>query len=379
MSKVKELMEKRNDVLLKMTAIIDKAEEEVRAMTETEQQEYDKYKTEMKGLNATIQAAEERAKQEAGNAPKGQEEKTEEEEIRAFEQYCRGNVTALEERAMKLGNDSSIIPRTIVDRILTKVKETCPIFELTDLYNVNGELVLPYYDETGSAITAAYIEEFTELTEKTGELKSITLKSYIIGVLAKISKKLINNTDFDIVGFVTDQIVKNLREMIEKEVLTGESGNIKGIFPNAKNKVTAPYATITGDLLIDVQMSVKEPYQANAVWIMDRSTFTEIRKLKDGDGNYLMIPDFAAGGGWMLLGKKVHLSESVPKFAQSVKVLAYGDMKGYTLKIGKNIETQVLQEKYSTQYALGVQAFVEVDGAITNEEAIAVLEMGAGA
>lgn len=81
MSKVKELMEKRNDVLLKMTAIIDKAEEEVRAMTETEQQEYDKYKTEMKGLNATIQAAEERAKQEAGNAPKGQEEKTEEEEI----------------------------------------------------------------------------------------------------------------------------------------------------------------------------------------------------------------------------------------------------------------------------------------------------------
>lgn len=379
MSKVKELMEKRNDVLLKMTAIIDKAEEEVRAMTETEQQEYDKYKTEMKGLNATIQAAEERAKQEAGNAPKGQEEKTEEEEIRAFKQYCRGNVTALEERAMKLGNDSSIIPRTIVDRILTKVKETCPIFELTDLYNVNGELVLPYYDETGSAITAAYIEEFTELTEKTGELKSITLKSYIIGVLAKISKKLINNTDFDIVGFVTDQIVKNLREMIEKEVLTGESGNIKGIFPNAKNKVTAPDATITGDLLIDVQMSVKEPYQANAVWIMDRSTFKEIRKLKDADGNYLMIPDFAAGGGWMLLGKKVHLSESVPKLAQSTKVLVYGDMKGYTLKIGKNIETQVLQEKYSTQYALGVQAFVEVDGAITNEEAIAVLEMGAGA
>lgn len=43
MSKVKELMEKRNDVLVKMTAIIDKAEEEVRAMTETEQQEYDKY------------------------------------------------------------------------------------------------------------------------------------------------------------------------------------------------------------------------------------------------------------------------------------------------------------------------------------------------
>lgn len=44
MSKVKELMEKRNDVLLKMTAIIDKAEEEVRAMAETEQQDYENTK-----------------------------------------------------------------------------------------------------------------------------------------------------------------------------------------------------------------------------------------------------------------------------------------------------------------------------------------------
>lgn len=374
MSKVKELMEKRNDVLLKMTAIIDKAEEEVRAMTETEQQDYEKYKKELEGLNATIAAAEERAKREAGNNPKTQEEKTEEEEVRAFEQYCRG-----ETRALKLGDNGSIMPRTVVEKIITKVKETCPIFELADLYNINGELVVPYYDETSSAITAAYIEEFSDLVEKSGDLKSYTLKSHIIGALAKVSKKLINNTDFDIVGFVVNQIVKSLREMIEKEALTGESGKIKGIFPNAKNKVTAEDATITGDLLIDVQMSVKEPYQEKAIWIMDRSTLREIRKLKDGDGNYLMIRDFATGGGWMLLNKKVYLSENAQKFAASTKVLAYGDMKGYTLKIGKDIETQILQEKYSSQYAVGIEAFVEADGAITNEEAIAVLEMGAGA
>nr|DAL92514.1 MAG TPA: major capsid protein [Caudoviricetes sp.] len=374
MSKVKELMEKRNDVLLKMTAIIDKAEEEVRAMSETEQQDYEKYKKELEGLNATIAAAEERARMEAGKNPKTQEEKTEEEEIRAFEKYCRG-----ETRALKLGDNGSIMPRTVVEKIITKVKETCPIFELADLYNINGELVVPYYDETSSAITAAYIEEFSDLVEKSGDLKSYTLKSHIIGALAKVSKKLINNTDFDIVGFVVNQIVKSLREMIEKEALTGESGKIKGIFPNAKNKVTAEDATITGDLLIDVQMSVKEPYQEKAIWIMDRSTFREIRKLKDGDGNYLMIRDFATGGGWMLLNKKVHLSENAQKFAASTKVLAYGDMKGYTLKIGKDIETQILKEKYSSQYAVGIEAFVEADGAITNEEAIAVLEMGAGA
>lgn len=374
MSKVKELMEKRNDVLVKMEAIIDKAEEEVRAMTETEQQDYEKYKKELEGLNATIAAAEERAKREAGNNPKTQEEKTEEEEIRAFEKYCRG-----ETRALKLGDNGSIMPRTIVDKIITKIKETCPIMDLADFYNVNGELVVPYYDEDSSAITAAYIEEFADLVEGTGDLKSYTLKNFIIGALAKVSKKLINNTDIDITGFVMNQVVKSLREMIEKETLTGGTGKIKGIFPNAKNKVTAPDATMTPDLLIDVQLSVKEPYQENAVWIMDRSTFKVIRKLKDGEGNYLMIKDFTTGGGWMLLDKRVHLSENAPKFAASTKVLAYGDLKGYTLKIGKDIETQILQEKFSSQYAIGMEAFVEADGAITNEEAIVVLEMGAGA
>ena len=45
----------------------------------------------------------------------------------------------------------------------------------------------------------------------------------------------------------------------------------------------------------------------------------------------------------------------------------------------KDIETQVLQEKYSDQYAIGVHAYMEFDGAITNQQALAVLEMGAGA
>ena len=372
MAKLKELREKRNDVLIKMTDILDKVEEETRAMTDEEQGEYAKLKTEVEGLNATISALEERAMFEAGKEPKDPAATTEEEEIRSFEKFCRG-----ETRALQLGTNGSIMPRTIVDRILTKVKETCPIFELADVYNVNGELVLPYYDESSKAVTAAYIDEFTELTEHSGELKSITLHSFIVGALAKVSKKLVNNTDFDVVGFVADQVAKSLREFIEKEALTGAATKVKGIIPNSKNITKAANATLTSDLLIDVQMSVKEPYQAGAVWIMNRETFKAIKKLKDGKGDYLVIKDFTEGGGWNLLGKRVYLSDNVEKLAASKKVLVYGDLKGYALKVGKNIETQILNEVYANQYAVGVNAFVEIDGAIANDEAMAVLEMGA--
>lgn len=372
MDKLKALKEKRNDVLLEMTGILDKAEEETRAMTEEEQEKYAGLKKEVEGLNKTISALEERAMFEAGKEPKSPEAKSEEEEVRSFEQFCRG-----ETRALQLGTNGSIMPRTIVDRIITQVRETCPIFELADTYNVNGELILPYYDESAKAITVGYINELQDLTESTGELKSITLTSHIAGVLSKVSKKLINNTDFDIVGFVVNQVVKSLREFIEKEALTGASGKVKGIIPNAKNIIVAVGTEIEPDTLVDMQMRVKEPYQANAAWIMARETFADIRKLKDGDGKYLLIRDFVEGGGWTLLGKRVYLSENVEKRAASKKPLVYGDLKGYTLKIGKSIETQILNETYANQYAVGVNAYVEIDGAITNEEALVVLKMGA--
>lgn len=142
------------------------AEEEVRAMAETEQQDYEKYKKELEGLNATIAAAEERAKREAGNNPKTQEEKTEEEEVRAFEQYCRG-----ETRALKVGTNGEILPRTVAQQIITKATEMCPIMELATVYNVKGELVLPYYDESSTAIEVKYVDELTDLTEKAEKSK----------------------------------------------------------------------------------------------------------------------------------------------------------------------------------------------------------------
>lgn len=374
MSKVKELMEKRNDVLLKMTAIIDKAEEEVRAMTETEQQDYEKYKKELEGLNATIAAAEERAKREARNNPKTQEEKTEEEEVRAFEQYCRG-----ETRALKVGTNGEILPRTVAQQIITKATEMCPIMELATVYNVKGELVLPYYDEKSTAIEVAYIDELSDLTEKSGEIKGITLKGWIVGSLVQISRKLINNEDFDIVSHVISEVATKMAEFIEKEALTGNASKIKGILPNATNKVTAADATLTADLIIKTQLKVKTKYQKNAVWIMNTSAFEAARLLKDENGRFLLVPDMVKGEGYMMLGKRVYLSDNMPEFAQNNKVMVYGDLKGYAINMPFGIETQVLSELFAKSYSIGIIAFAEVDGAITHEDAIAVLEMGAGA
>lgn len=251
--------------------------------------------------------------------------------------------------------------------------------ELATVYNVKGELVLPYYDESSTAIEVKYVDELTDLTEKSGEIKGITLKGWIVGSLVQISRKLINNAEFDIVSFIVSEVATKMAEFVEKEALKGNASKIKGILPNAKNKVTAADATLTADLVIKTQLKVKTAYQRNAVWIMNTSTFEAARLLKDNNDRFLLVPDMVNGEGYMMLGKKVYLSDNMPEFAQNNKVMVYGDLKGYTINMGFGMETQILSELYAKSYSVGVIAFAEVDGAITHDDAIAVLEMGAGA
>lgn len=370
MGKIKELKEKRNELLIKATAIIDKAEEETRALTEEEEKEYNGYIKEIDGLSRTIKIIEE--KRTLSNTDPAADP-TAEEEIREFEQYCRG-----EKRALKVGTNGDLLPRTVADMIIKKIKDISPLYEKATKFNVRGELSIPTYDESTTAVTAAYVDELTELTEKSGELKVISLKPYIVGALSTISNKLINNADFDIVGFVVNEIAESLAHFAEKEGLTGTT-KIRGIFPNVNKKVTAADDKLTADDIIKLQLSVPAEVQKNAVWLMHPTTFIQAKTLKAEDGHYLLVPDMVNGSGFTMLGKAVYISENAPEFAASTKVMVYGDLSGYVFNLSKEIETKVLSEKYATQYATGVVGYMEIDGAIMQQSKFAVLEMGAAA
>ena len=57
------------------------------------------------------------------------------------------------------------------------------------------------------------------------------------------------------------------------------------------------------------------------------------------------------------------------------KVVIYGDMTGLSVKLTKDVEIQVLQELYAAQHALGVVGWVEIDGKVTDQQKLAVLQM----
>ena len=181
----------------------------------------------------------------------------------------------------------------------------------------------------------------------------------------------------DVVSFIVTEMAKEIAAFIEKELLIGTSGKAQGALDVDNTVETASATAITMDDLITVQASVKQAYQKNACWVVNSATFTAFRKLKDGNNRYLLQDDITGEFPYRLLGKPVYVSDNMPVVAAGTKPVLYGDLSGLSVNVRENVQIQVLQEKYATQHAVGVVAWLELDSKVSDSQKMATLTMKA--
>lgn len=377
---LKALQERRNEALNEMEGLVEKAGEEKRSLDETETSKYEELKTEIGVIDGTIKKINEVRDldnfEKIENTENRSVEENDKEETRAAEENFLTLVRTGESRAFKAGDNGEIIPTHIANMILDRVKEISPLYSMVTTFNVSGDLVFPVYDESDDKIQAGYVEEMQEVLEHNGKFVTKKLTNNIVGALTKISKSLLNRTDLSILPFIINKVAEAFVEFFEKELITG-TAKAQGLATIGEDQiVTAPSASaITADDLIDLQMSILENFQNNAIWLMNRETFKVIRKLKNADGEYLLNKDITTGFGWTLLGKRVYLTDTMPKIATGVIPIFYGDMSGLYMKFAQRIEIQMLNELYATQHAIGIVGFTEFDAKIIEPQKIAALKM----
>lgn len=373
---LKKLIEKRNALVDKLNEIVKKAEDETRAMNDDENKEFDKITGEIRALDETIKKIREAMSVNKDPAPADPAaKKVEKNEERAFAAYIRGNMEECRAAGdMTKTDNGAIIPKTIANKIIDLVKDICPIYNLATKFNVKGDLVFPKFDDTAGP-TAAYAEEFTALSSKTGTFSGITLSSYLVGALTKVSISLINNTAFDLTSYVVTRIAEAISEFLEKELLIGTDGKMTGVKSCTQGVTSAAATAITADELIDLQMSVKQRFQKNCAWIMNNDTFKAIRKLKNSDGDYLLTRDLASETGWVLLGKPVYASDAMPKIAAGAIPVYYGDFSGLYVKLAEDVNIQVLKERYADEHVYGIIAWLDGDSKIVEDQKMAKLTM----
>ena len=394
----KELMEKKNDLITRAEETLNKAKAEKRELTDAEMAELAEIRDNVRKIVKALdlddffdrEGRNNGKKPEPQNMEKGSEEMSEDtrakcgqevKETRAFEDFLRGRVTN-ERTNMTFDDNGAVVPTTIANRIIKKVYNICPILERSTKYNVKGTLELPYYDVDTTTITVAYKDEFSALTSSSGKFDSITVTGYLAGALTKISRSLINNSQFDIVAFVVDEMAYAIKRFIENELLNGTPGNppstpskVLGLYGLTNYITAASQTVITADEVVQLHDRVKDEFQDNAMWIMSPATRTALRLLKATTGYYLLNDDVSSPFGTTLLGKPVYVSDNMPDMAAGKNAIFYGDFRGLATKFSEELSIEVLREKYADEHAVGVIGWFEFDSKVEDAQKIAKLVM----
>lgn len=378
-----KLTEKRNSLYAQAQQLVQKAESEERAFTEEEKTSYQGLVAEIRSLDEQLHADQE-IRSLALNKSKPDTADAAELETRAFEAFIRGTETREGSPVnMTYGANGAVIPDTIMNKVIDRVVEISPLFEAATKYAVKGDITIPKIDRSTGDIAVAFSAEFSTLTANGFKFGSITLSGHLAAALVLISKQLINNSQIDVVSVVVEKLAEKIAVFIEDFLLNGDNSiansGIAGSYDSTNNKVTvANIAGITGDKLIDVQDKIPDAYQTGAFWIMNSTVRTAVRKLKDGQGNYLLVPDFKNGTGYTLLGKPVFVTDNLPTATSATsgdEIIYYGDFSGLAVKTGESAEMQLLLEKYAEQHAVGINTWFELDARVENTQKIAALAL----
>ena len=281
--------------------------------------------------------------------------------------------------ALQIGTDSEggyLVPDEY-ERTLVEALEEENIFRqlATVIQTSSGDRKIPVVATKG---TASWIDEEGAFTEGDDSFGQVSIGAYKLGTMIKVSEELLNDSVFDLESYISREFARRIGTKEEEAFFTGDgSGKPLGILAatgGAETGVTAASATaVTADELMDLFYSLKSPYRRNAVWVLNDSTIKAVRKLKDGNGQYLWQPSLTAGTPDTILGRPVKTSAYMPAIAAGAKTVAFGDFSYYWIADRQGRSFKRLNELYAATGQVGFLASQRVDGKMILPEAVKVL------
>ena len=398
MNKILELREKRAKLWDSTKAFLDSRRNENGLLSSEDTATYEKMEADVVNLGKEIDRLERQAVLDLELAkptttaitnrpsPNQEPEKTgraSSEYQAAFWKSMRSKTSFEVQNALQIGTDSEggyLVPSEF-ERTLVQALEEQNIFRQLArvITTASGDRKIPVVASKG---TASWVEEEGTIPESDDAFGQVSIGVYKLATVIKISEELLNDSIFNLEQYIAREFARRIGTKEEEAFFTGDgSGKPTGILAasgGAGLGVTAAATNaITFDEIMDLYYSLKSPYRRNAVFVTNDATVKAIRKLKDGNGQYLWQPAVTVGEPDTLFGRPVRTSSYVPTITGGAKVLAFGDFSYYWVADRQGRSFQRLNELYAVTGQVGFKATQRVDGKLILAEAIKVLQMKA--
>ena len=384
----REMRQKRASLVKESRDLLDLASKEERELTGEETEGYENRMAEIDRLKvdidreenlATLEADVERSVEEPVK-PEVDDETDESQgpEVRvAYDRYLRGGSRRMsredskELRALQVGTDSEggyTVPDEFNKTLIQGLEDQDIMRGLaTTITTSSGTMEIPVVSSHGSSEWMAEEGAFTESDEV---FDQVTLSAYKLGTIIKVSIELLADSAFNLEAYLAQEFSRRQGAKEEAAFVVGDgSSKPTGVVNGSGEGVeVASVSAVTADELIDLYHSLGRPYRKNASFLMADSTVKVIRKLKDGDSQYMWQPGLQAGQPDSILRRPVQVSDNVAAIAASAKSILFADFKYYWVADRAGIVFQRLDELYAVNGQVGFLAYQRVDGKLTLAE-----------
>ena len=248
----------------------------------------------------------------------------------------------------------------------------CPVLEKARRFSSKG--VLRLLNETSygdGALTA----ENAEFHDADAELGHIELTAYKVSAQTKATFELLKNSSVDLDKYLTDVIVRRLAKQLNKLFLVGTGSSQPQGLVNGKQTVELASAVITYDDIVKIITAMHPDFLSDAVFIMNRKTFTAVSLLEDGNGHKYVQNGMVNGKfTYTLAGIPIIIDNHMDDLQSSKKPIILANIaEAYSINLLQDITVKRLSE---IEFLNGVEVFagyVMADGKITNEDAVKVM------
>ena len=270
-----------------------------------------------------------------------------------------------------------LVPEEFENQIVTALEENNVIRSIAKTITTAAERKIPI---AATHSVAQWTPENGAYAESNPTFGQKTIDAFKLTDLVKVSTELLQDSMFNLESYISSEFARAFGIAEEQAFCTGTGvGQPTGIFTENGGEVgitLSSASNITCDNIIELVHSLKSPYRRNAVFLMNDSTVSMLRKLKDTNGAYLWQPSLQAGQPDRLLGYPLYTSPYVPTVKAAAMPIAFGDFSNYWIadRMGRSI--QRLNELYAGNGQVGFIATERVDAKVILSEGIKLLQMG---
>ena len=392
---IQDLIEKRKKLWEGAKAFVESKRDKDGLLTDEDIKTYNEMEAKIKALGDEINRMKEQELLEnelkkATSVPLTQKPGMNEElkTGRASDTYKKAMLNALRSNFRQVsnilqeGNDSSggyLVPDEYDARLIQGLTDENILRKLGTVIKTSGQHKI---NIAGTKPAAAWVDEGEPLSFGDATFNQINLDAHKLHVAVKVTEELLYDNAFGLENYLIDQFAKALANAEEDAFLNGNGeGKPLGIFASTGGGevavTTASSTAITYDEIVNLVYSLKRPYRKNAKFILNDQTIATLRKLKDGNGQYIWQPALQAGEPDRLLGYEVLTSAYVPTIAAGAPVIAFGDFSYYNIGDRGVRSFAELKELFAGNGMIGFVAKERVDGKLVLPEAVKILKIKA--